>query len=174
MPLSAFAISDIFARAVRSMESHTGDLRPWQLAARISQVMGLQPSMYGYGTDQGLHNAVWSVVRQAAAAVQFGSSIQPQSHLTPNPPRVPGIGPAAPDYEYRVVVRVRDPTGRETRTAVTIRTDAPVDYDTLRRLAGEVVANMKPHEGDTPGRRRISEMTDYTVAGIVVVYAGRR
>lgn len=174
MPLSPFATEDVFARAVRALADRSGEQRGWYLARNIMNVMGLTPQQYGYGSDMALHNAVWTVVKQAVAASSAGLAFRPGSTIAPTPPKIPGIPAGQPDFRYRVVIEVTDPMGRKARTAVDVRDDNPLTYNDVRQRAGEIVANNTPREGDTPGKRRISEMTDYVVSGAIIILAGRR
>lgn len=174
MPLDVTAVGRIVAKALGALADRAAEHRSYQLALKINATLKMDPSSYGYTSEQGLFNAVWSVVRQASAAQGAGAAIHPDSRLNSNPPRIPGIAPDAPEFSYRVVVYIKNPGGDRISTLVEVRSDTPLDYDQIKRAAVELVMNSTPQWGETPGRQRVQDAIPTAEAHIAVLSAGRR
>lgn len=174
MPLDATALGRIFKSALGALSDRAAEHRPYQLALLINRRYNLNPEEHGYTSEQGLFNAVWNVVRQAASSYAAGRALQSSTDTPITPPRVPGITDLQPEFSYRVVAEIRLPDGHRLTTSYNVRDDRPLSMNELRQSALEQLANSTYQYGETLGRERVqAEMHSYPV-NIYVISAGRR
>jgi hypothetical protein len=174
MPLDATVTGQIFTSALSSLNDRSGEHRPYQLALILNARYNLNPDAYGYQSEQGLFNAVWAVVKNAANASAAGRTLQSLGTTLLNLPTIPGIGPDQPEYIYRLVAEIRLPTGERLTTAFAFRDNRPLTYQQLTNAAVQQLANSTYQWGETDGRGRlVAAMPEYPVT-IHVLSAGRR
>jgi hypothetical protein len=172
--LSAVVREEIFLSSLSVLARPNPPASTLRAAQQIIRQYNLDPTTLGYTSLLGLQNAVWTVVKQAAAAHAAAELLQPGNPTAPVPPRIPGIESVQPEYLYRAVVSVTDASGHRHTTAIDVRSDTPLSHDTVANDAIEQVLNSTPNSSGTPGRERVRGLIPVATVDVVIIAAGRR